>query len=328
MIDGSLTVDDMRLIVAIGRVFELNHGVALRLDELCEKLKSAGFTVGHGMSREVDILESKLAGIQAKGKTLLTRTKKGSQLTAAGKQICQQVCAVLDNLDDLETTVSSSRIMVRVGLTNTLATNFFPRVLEETAFFDVFQGVDIELSEGEPHELSGLLHSRVDFAVGPKDVTNGFQSRSLCEWKRVLLFNRRKTYRHDYSKQISLPTIREWIRDERLMVPAPLIIPKLGQFLKPMTKNGSLMIIPQAAVRRSWVERGLGIAISYEEKRAVVSTDDPIGTIDLSQVLGTTEMHLYQRPGTELSEPAAFLVDAITKIFSREVLEGQPRRTL
>ena len=82
MIDGSLTVDDMRLIVAIGKVFELNHGVALRLDDLCEKLKSEGFTVGHGMSREVDILESKLAGIQAKGKTLLARTKKGSRLTA------------------------------------------------------------------------------------------------------------------------------------------------------------------------------------------------------------------------------------------------------
>ena len=88
------------------------------------------------------------------------------------------------------------------------------------------------------------------------------------------------------------------------------------------------MIIPQAAVRRSWVERGLGMAISYEEKRAVVRTDDPIGTIDLSPVLGTTEMHLYQRPGTELSAPAAFLVDAITRIFNRELLDGPPSRTL
>lgn len=328
MIDGSLTVDDMRLIFAIGKIFELNHDSPIGLDDLGEKLKSEGFKVGHGMSREVDILESKLAGSSAKGKMLLDRKRRGSQLTASGKQIVEQVYALLNKLDDLQSTVSSRRTMVRIGLTNTLATNFFPRVLEETAFFDEFQGVDIEVAEGERHELGGLLHSRVDFAVGPKDVNNGFQSSSLSEWKRVLLFNRKKTYRHDYSKQASLQTIREWIRDERLMIPAALIISKLGQFLKPMTASGSLMIIPQAAVRRNWVERGLGIAISYEEKRSVLSVDDPLGTIDLSPVLGTTEMHLYQRPGAELSKPAAFLVDAITRIFNREVLEGQPHRTI
>jgi hypothetical protein len=57
---------------------------------------------------------------------------------------------------------------------------------------------------------------------------------------------------------------------------------------------------------------------SYEEKRSPLSANDPVGAYDLSPVLGKTEMHLYQRPGIELSPPAAFLVDAVTSIFKRE----------
>jgi DNA-binding transcriptional LysR family regulator len=279
------------------------------------------------MSREIDDLETKLGGKQARRKMLLTRKKNGSQLTRAGQQICQEVRGVLARLGELQITVSSGRSMVRIGLTNTLATNFFPRVLAETTFLADFPKVDLEIVEGEPHELVGLLNSRVDFAVGPKDVNNGFASRPLCEWRRVLLYSRHVSYQHDFSRTPSAATLREWIREENLMVPAPLIIPKLSQFLKPMT-TGRILIVPQAAVRRHWVERGLGLAISYEEKRRVLSLTDPIGTIDLSQELGTTEMHLYQRPGMQLSEPAAFLVDAVTAIFNREQSDEQPRRAI
>ena len=317
MIDGSLTIDDLRLMSSISDVFEENQGNAMSLDELGEKLKSRGFKVGNGMSREIDDLEAKLDGRQARRKTLLTRKKSGSQLTRAGQQICEKVRRVLESVGELQMTVSSGRAMVKIGLTNTLATNFFPRVLTETEFLNKFPRVDLEIVEGEPHELAQMLHSRVDFAVGPKDVSNGFESHPLCEWKRVLLYSRNVKYRHDFSHAPSMETLLEWIREENLMVPAPLIIPKLAQFLKPMT-TGRLLIVPQAAVRRHWVERGLGVAISYEEKRRVRSLTDPIGAIDLSHALGTTEMHLYQRPGVKLSDAALFLLDAITTIFNRE----------
>lgn len=327
MIDGSLTVSDLRLIVSIGEIYEENHGRPMSLDEIGEHLKTRGFKVGNGMSREIDDLETKLGGKSARRKMLLTRKKNGSQLTRAGQQICQEVRGVLARLGELQITVSSGRSMVRVGLTNTLATNFFPRVLTETTFLANFPKVDLEIVEGEPHELVGLLNSRVDFAVGPKDVNNGFASRPLCEWRRVLLYNRHLSYHHDFSRTPSVASLREWIREENLMVPAPLIIPKLSQFLKPMT-TGRILIVPQAAVRRHWVERGLGLAISYEEKRRILSLTDPIGTIDLSHELGTTEMHLYQRPGMQLSEAAAFLVDAVTAIFNREQSDEQPRRAI
>ena len=111
------------------------------------------------------------------------------------------------------------------------------------------------------------------------------------------------------------------------MIPSHLIIPKLSRFLKPMLA-GRIIIVPQAAVRRLWVERGLGIAISYEEKRRMSNANDPVGTIDLSKTLGTTEMHLYKRTDAELSEAAAFLVQAVTTIFSREPLDDLPGRRM
>ncbi|MCA9013501.1 MAG: LysR family transcriptional regulator, partial [Planctomycetaceae bacterium] len=258
---------------------------------------------------------------------LLSRKKNGSQLTPAGQQIYQQICGILAGFSELKLAVSSGRSIVRIGLTNTLATNLFPRVLTESSFLRDFPKVDLEIIEGEPHELVGMLQSRVDFAVGPKDISNGIESRPLCEWKRVLLYSRRTTYRHDFSQTASIETIREWIREENLMIPSHLIIPKLSRFLKPMLA-GRIIIVPQAAVRRLWVERGLGIAISYEEKRRMSNANDPVGTIDLSKTLGTTEMHLYKRTDAELSEAANFLVQAVTTIFSREPLDELPGRRL
>jgi DNA-binding transcriptional LysR family regulator len=327
MISGSLTFEEMRLLAAINEVFNENHGKSMSLDELGEALKTRGFKVGKGMVRVIDDLEFKLGGKSAVRKMLLSRKKNGSQMTSAGRQMHQQVRGVLASFDELQLTVDSGRSLVRIGLTNTLATNLFPRVLTETSFFKAFPKVDLEIVEGEPHELVGMLQSRVDFAVGPKDVNNGFESRPLCEWKRVLLYSRNVKYHHDFSMTASVETIREWIREENLMIPAPLIIPKLSQFLRPMS-SGRIIIVPQAAVRRLWVERGLGIAVSYEEKRRLSSPTDSIGTIDLSKVLGTTEMHLYQRSDAELSEAAAFLVEAVTTIFKRELTDELSGRTI
>lgn len=88
-----------------------------------------------------------------------------------------------------------------------------------------------------------------------------------------------------------------------------------------------IIIVPQAAVR-TWVERGLGIAISYDEKRRMSNANDPVGTIDLSKTLGTTEIHLYKRTDAELSEAAAFLVQAVTTIFGRKPLDELPGRRM
>ncbi|MCA9051675.1 MAG: LysR family transcriptional regulator [Planctomycetaceae bacterium] len=313
-IDGTLSVEDMRLIVAIGDVFAERRGEGLSLDELGERLKRRGFRVGNGMSREIDDLETKLGGPKSRRNTLLNRRKNGSRLTRMGETICHQLRVLLKGLEEIHTGVCGGRTIIRIGLTNSLTTNFFPRVLRESAFLDTFRDVDLEFVEGEPHELVGLLQSRVDFAVGPKDVTNGADSIPLCEWKRVLLYSRHHKYRHDFSGRVTTVTLREWLRDENVIVPASLIIPRLDDFLRPMV-SGRLMIVPQAAVRRMWVERGLGVAISHEEKRVRPNPDDPIGTIDLSEELGTTEMHLYLRPVHRLSPPAQFLVDAIVSTF-------------
>ena len=153
--------------------------------------------------------------------------------------------------------------------------------------------------------------------VGPKDVNNGFLSKPLFRCKRVLLYSRNVQYKNDFSRPVSISTLREWLRLEEVLIPAPRIIPQVDRFLKPML-TGRRVIVPQAALRRLWVERGIGLAISYEEKRGVISGGDPIRSIDLSSELGTTEMHLYQPQDQKLSDAAEFLMDAVYDIFSRD----------
>jgi DNA-binding transcriptional LysR family regulator len=234
---------------------------------------------------------------------------------------------VLQTLGELQTAVASGRTVVRVGLTNSLATTMFPRVLKESDFLARFPTVDLEVVEGEPHELVGLLQTRVDFAVGPKDVNNGFQSKPLCRWKRVLLYSRKVQYKNDFSLTVPIPTLREWLRHEEVLIPAPRIIPQVDRFLKPMI-TGRRVIVPQAALRRLWVERGIGLAISYEEKRGFASVSDPIGSIDLSSELGTTEMHLYQRQDQQMSAAANALMASVYSIFSREMADDVCRTAM
>lgn len=66
MIDGSLTVSDLRQIVSIGEIFEEHVGKPMTLDELGEKLKMRGFKRGNRMSREIEDLETKLSGKRAR----------------------------------------------------------------------------------------------------------------------------------------------------------------------------------------------------------------------------------------------------------------------
>lgn len=326
MINGSLTVDDMLMIIALGDIFD-EHPGPLSLKDIASRLKGRGFPVGNGMSREINDLEIKLGGKSNCGKILLARGRNGSMLTRAGRDIVQQMRTVMQTLSEIQATAESGRSLIRIGLTNSLATNMFPRVLKESAFLTNFPNVDLEIVEGEPHELVGLLQTRVDFAVGPKDVNNGFQSKPLCRWKRVLLYSRKATYKREFSPNVPIATLQEWLRDEVLLIPAPRIIPKLDKFLKPM-RSGRLFIVPQAALRRLWVEHGIGLAISYEEKRGFPGPNNPIGSIDLSHELGTTEMHLYQRHDQPLSPAANALLDAIYAIFSRDHLDEISRSAM
>ena len=195
MISGSLTVDDMRLIAAIGDLFAECPERPISLTEISSRLKSRGFAVGNGMTRELNDLETKIGGKLQCGKILLNRQKRGSTLTLVGQEIVQQIRTVLQTLGEMRRSVDSGRSVVRIGLTNSLASNMFPRVLKETDFLARHPNVNLEIVEGEPHELVGLWQTRVDFAVGPKDVNNGFLSKPLFRCKRVLLYSRNVQYK-------------------------------------------------------------------------------------------------------------------------------------
>lgn len=321
MFDDSLSVAEMKFLVALGDIFDEHGGRPMNFDELTAELKDRGFPVGNGLSRELDDLEEKLGGIRAKGKLVLDRKRKGSTFRSTGLELCASFRELLGKLDEIQAAQKESRTVVRIGMTNALTMNVLPRVFRETSFRKEFPLVDVTVVEGEPHELVQMLSARVDFAIGPRDVANGCRSEFLCEWRRVLLYNASVTYKHDFSKKPSIPALQEWIREETLIIPARRIMPDLDHFLKPMLPGGHRILLPQAAVRRSWVEQGIGIAIAHEEKRGPggpKGPSDQIRSIDLSSELGTTEMHFFFRKTGTLSPAAQYLVDGIRRIYTPE----------
>ncbi|MCA9055757.1 MAG: LysR family transcriptional regulator [Planctomycetaceae bacterium] len=318
MISGSLSVDDMRFLVYIKDIFDACGGAALNFDRLTAELRERGMKVGHGFGREVDIREIKLGGSKAKGKLILYRKKSGSTLRPEGRAICQQCEEILTKLDELHGHIETGRETVRIGLTNALTTNLFPRVLAESPFLKVYPNVDIEIVEGEPHELVTTLLTHVDFAIGSQDLlTSGCISEPLCSRKRVLMYNPTVKYRHDYGKAGVEFGLKHWIREETLFVPATRTMPTLEKFLLPMT-TGHRIVVPQAAVRRLWVERGLGIAISHEEVRGARAGSDSLRCIDLSAELGETQLMIFFRKRHQLSPAAQYLVNAFRSTFGEQ----------
>ena len=314
MFHDSLSIAEIKFFVALCEVFDAHGGGPLNFDELTERLRDRGFAVGNGLSRELDDLEIKFGGPKAKGALLVDRRKGGSILRPQALELFVQLRKWLEDLTKIQNDQAGIRRSIAIGMTNSLTTQLLPRVLQESGFFSKYPDADVTVVEGEPHELVSMLTSRVDFALGPRDASNGCRSEFLCEWRRVLLYNKKVQYRNKFSPSTGMDRLRDWMRDETLLVPARRIIPELDSFLKPMRK-GNKIILPQAAVRRSWVQEGLGIAIAHEEKRGEPPPASDIGSIDLSSELGTSRMYFFFRKTLSLSPAAQFLVDAIAATY-------------
>lgn len=316
---NSLTIGEMRLYDQIAAELIMAGGT-MPLKELEVILRGKGFKLGIGLCRERDKIERKICGNNPQAPKLFLKIRNKTQLTTAGLEVARHIRSWLDSFSQLQSTMLNKRSLLRVGLTNSLAINMFPRVLIASQFMKHYPDVDIEVVEGEPHEMVSLLQSGLDFAVCPKTVNNGFDSFPLCEWRSVLLYSRNLTYRHEYNTQIPVSTVQQWLRDETLLLPAAGIIPELESFLKPM-KSGCRITVPQASLRRLWVERGIGLAISYEEKVPtgdVLLASQSLGMIDLSSVLGMTQMHLYCRSEASAAPYAKTLMDAIRSMYQKE----------
>lgn len=72
----------------------------------------------------------------------------------------------------------------------------------------------------------------------------------------------------------------------------------------------------------------MGLAISYEEKRGVISAGEPISPIALSSEVGTAEMHSYLRQDQKMQGAAEFLMDAVYATFSHERFEEPVRSAI
>jgi DNA-binding transcriptional LysR family regulator len=315
MVDGALSIADMQFLVAMRDIYVAHGERPLNYDQLKNELLERNMSVGNGVGREVDDLEIKLGGPKARGNLLLQRKKSGSLITAMGVTIARQCETVLDQIKELARQIDVGRQTLRFGVTNAVTTNMLPSVFKDPGFFKLVPNTDFEIVEGEAHELVTTLLTSVEFAIGSKDlIPNDCRAESLCKRKRVLLYNPTAKYQHDYSRPGTIFSLKEWIRDEILLVPATRVVPELEDFLRPM-KNGHKIVLPTASSRRAWVERGVGIAISHEEKSADLNHNASIRTIDLSAELGETELMIYFRKRHQLSPAAECLVRIIRQLF-------------
>lgn len=318
MIDGALTIADMRMLVALKAIYKAHGNAPLNYKQLKKELLDRGVPAGNGIGREVDDLEKKLGCSREKGRLILNRGKKGSTLTETGLTIATRCEAMIEQMEQLGEELAVGRRTLRFGVTNAITTNMLPSVFQDPAFYALVGNTDFEIVDGESYELVTTLLSHVEFAIGSRDVIPAdCDAESLCRRKRVLLYNPQVKYKHDFSKPGTIFSLREWIRQETLLVPTTRVIPELETFLKPMT-SGRKIILPIASLRRSWVERGVGVAISHEEKCPDLNNSDRIRTIDLSAELGESELMLFFRKKHELSPAAQCLVNLIRTLFGEQ----------
>lgn len=323
-ISSDLAIRDVQFLLSLRDILKDDARV-VHFKELEADLKERGFSTGKGLTRELDQLEVKLGGVQAKRKLLVDRSKSGVRLTPNGWEICREFEQILRAIENrVETRIETLRQRVNIGLTNSLTTNLLPRVLKECpTFLTEHSTTDLKVVEGAPEELGRYVEAgRVHFALGPRDrEPRGCILEFLCEWKRVLLFNGQIEYKHNFRKVPSLAALKAWISQETLLIPPRNVMPELEEYFLVPQSTGRRIKLPQASLRRAWVEKGLGIAISHEEQNVFHRADDLIQSIDLTEALGTTKMYFYFPRKDEsrlpLPEPAESLVHAIKQVFGK-----------
>jgi len=318
-------VEDMQFIVYLRDQFQAaGDQTPLRQKELQTRLRALGLTLGNGMSRERKLIETKLANGQPYAVRLLEQTSQGYLPTPTLKHYAELFRETLQRLGGAGPDSSVRRSQLRVGVINAVTTNLLPRVLTESDFFQQFPNVDLEFVEGEPHELATIVLPSVEFAIGPRDLLpTGCNCDTFCRRKRVLLYNPAVERQRRFRDVKNVTQLREWLRDETLIVPPQRIMPRLGRFLKPM-RNGRLITLPQAAARRLWVERGVGVAITHEERRRPDAPPDPLATIDLGDELGWTEVAFVTQDDREPSEAGCRLMQSIRAIFGETMTDPLP----
>ncbi|MFV0446029.1 MAG: LysR family transcriptional regulator substrate-binding protein [Planctomycetaceae bacterium] len=320
MLGWNLSVADMRLIVDIRDVLKAFGDAAPKLAKLQTALQERKHTLGNGMGRELSDLEEKLGGVTAKGSLLVDRRKTGAVMWPKGLEIAAKCEQILKLVDEMQAQAADGRQTLRLGVTNAVTTNMLPQIFLDSQFLSALPNIDFEIVDGESWELVTTLFTSLEFAIGSRDVIPGdCRAESLCWRKRVLLYSPQARYEHDYSQRVSCECLRDWLRSETLIVPDERVIPELKTFLHPMT-TGHKIKLTNAAARRTWVERKVGLAISHEEKSPDLNDGDRIRTFDLSEVLGETELMLFFHKNRKLSPAAELLVKMIRVMFAEPPL--------
>jgi len=334
---------DQRLVVALHDVFLANGGQAMSYRELHDELQRRGVKVPKsGLGRTLDGVERRLAGESAVGRLLLHRTRSsGSRPTEQLARLAADCRAYLDRLGESRRRIDSGRELLRIGSIHAATTNMIPRLLMESGFHERFPKVDVRLIVGAPQELVGLMLPRFDFGISSEcQPGRGCECETVAQRKRVLLYNYEHTYRQnfwDLEQQMLrvqsdeergrlMLRLQAWLRDEAVIVPEDEIIPRMREFLKP-PHLGRIDVVPNAATRRIWVQRRMGVALSHEERppqphsagsHAPPGPHDQVREIDLSSELGSTRIMLIRRRNHALSPAARFLIAEFLRIF-REV---------
>lgn len=309
--DVDITIGDLRFLIVLRNAMERPKSVKDAQMDLQREQP------GIDLYAELEKLEVKLGGVEGKGKLLLDRVKGRdfAVLTPLARDLAQEAQVFLEQFSTkFLGKVRAARKRVNVAMTNALTASLLSRVLIDVP--DILEDhptMDLKVIEADADELAWQVAlGNAHFALGPvSGNTRDCKVEKLCKWKRVLLYNT-TVERHKSYRDMDLKALQAALADEVVIVPPRRIMPELDAWL-PRPRNGRVFKLPQASLRQTWVQSGLGVAISHQEKLP----HDPasnVQVVDLSSVLGETEMCFYFRQGSgKLPRYVHDVVDAIRR---------------
>lgn len=332
MLTDSVSMIEMALLVAVCDY--MGDGLVHEHD-LVNELNTREFMLSGTASSAIAAIEEKM-GLTPHS-LVTSYPTRGYRVTRVGSEVADGFREVLAFYKTrVRDRIPTDRTRVSVGVPNAVTSFLLAKVMEASKFLQA-QDLDIDLDvvEGEPWHLQDLLHKRrIDFAVGPKPKqrTQGISHINICEWKRVLLYSSKiaryeKSFgtlsnTFDPTDTESITFLKSLLQQETVFVPPRNVMTKLDKWLPPPT-IGKRVQLPQAAIRRIWVERGLGVAFVHEQDHFAEEDENNIKSLDLSKLIGTTKLFISYletekksdqqvdgRSGN-LSEPAKKLVDII-----------------
>lgn len=296
----------------------LSAGQPLTLEKAAAEMKLLGWTGGAAqISRELNALEQRENG-DGESEPLVDRTPGGraAVVTRAGRHLFERIMELdIAFRKCLRPTPKPPPIVV--GLTTTLSTLHFSRVLAQSGWLSEYPDVEVRVQEGNwPQLTHALIQGEVDFAVGPVlPPDQRFASERLYRLKRLLLIppvHRKLSLLRP--SDVTWQDIGDALAGQTLFTLPEGVQPL--QDLSPLFDAAPTLRkveLPSYIEILAYVRQGLGAGVCVAGYSQPWERETRLRTLDITQLLGAPiDIYLYvPQKKQAVTVPAKALKEAI-----------------